>query len=68
MKKWYRGFDYWMEESALIITSDKGPNAAWTLRYGSKCSFRFETAIKDGENYYQVAKVIIDGHWAERGY
>jgi hypothetical protein len=67
MKKWYRGFDFGMEGDCLVITSDSGPNVAWALRYGSKCSFRFETVIKDGENYYQVAQGVIDAHWTEKG-
>jgi len=67
MKKWYRGFLFWMADGSLFITSDRGPNVAWALRHGSKCSFRFETVIKDGENYYQVAQGVIDAHWAEKG-
>jgi len=66
MKKWYRGFLYWMAEGRLFITSDRGPNVAWA-RHGGKCSFQFETAIEGEENYYQVAQSIIDEHWVEKG-
>jgi hypothetical protein len=57
-----------MEESVLVITSDRGPNVAWALRYGSKCSFRFETPVNEDENYYLIAKKIIDDHWTEKSY
>jgi hypothetical protein len=67
MKKWYRGFLFWMAEGRLFITSESAPNVAW-IRHGSgKCSFQFETAIVGGENYYQVAQSIIDEHWVEKG-
>ena len=70
MKKWYRGFDYWTECNMLVLEYHGAPNVAWARRgtTRSACFFRYETILKEGEDYYRVVRALVDEHWTEKGH